>query len=42
MIAMGIAGELGRFGILTETPDHQPGDEAYSRPLRNMLRDGRL
>lgn len=42
MIAIGIGDELKRFEILTDTPDHQQGDEAYSRPLRNMVGDGRL
>ncbi len=42
MIAMGIADDMKRYEILTDTPDHQQGDEAYSRPLRNMIGDGRL
>lgn len=43
IIAIGIADELKRFEILTDTPlPLVQGEEAYSRPLDNLLGDGRL
>ncbi|WBH17034.1 hypothetical protein [Sphingomonas radiodurans] len=40
-IALHIADDLKRYEILTDAPEHLMGDEAYSRPLRNMLGDSR-
>lgn len=42
MIAIGVAEELKRYEILTNSPDLELGDETCSKPLRNMLGDGRL
>lgn len=42
MIAIGVAEELKRYEILTSAPDHWRGDDAGSKPLLNMLGDGRL
>lgn len=42
MIALNLADELRRYEILTDAPEAFDGDEAFSRPLRNMIGDGRL
>ena len=34
--ALGIADDLKQYEILTSAPEHLMGDEAYSKPLRNM------
>lgn len=41
-IAIALADELKNYEIMTDAPAHLMGDEAYSRPLRNMIGDGRL
>lgn len=42
MIAQNVADELHRYEVLTDAPEPFGGDEAFSRPLNNMIGDGKL